>query len=331
MTLKVFIFLLLQLIALKVNAMQIKKPEYFIKLDMYACPRFIDINGIVLEKDLKGLASTAEYPINHFIRKGENTISIHYAPDEYMKTTTNADSRCNISVWVRGTVSSKKVDFKVTDLDYVPDYNIPLNERYKNSMNDGNYKYANENPIKVTDTGDFTNSKVMQGETGEFANGVSRIYRSFEADVPFPEWSFFSAEKIFDHPLTSDKYKAMKSIIWPMVLELWDLFEDKKIDQILPLFEHRSHELDLAFYREPGYSIRSLEHSLKMVYKENYPLDRIDSGNMQLVVSYNEKLVTIINAADSSGTVLFYDKELDTNTFYDVVWMKKDGKWIISR
>jgi hypothetical protein len=127
MTLKVFIFLLLQLIALKVNAMQIKKPEYFIKLDMYACPRFIDINGIVLEKDLKGLASTAEYPINHFIRKGENTISIHYAPDEYMKTTTNADSRCNISVWVRGTVSSKKVDFKVTDLDYVPDYNIPLN------------------------------------------------------------------------------------------------------------------------------------------------------------------------------------------------------------
>jgi len=52
---------------------------------------------------------------------------------------------------------------------------------------------------------------------------------------------------------------------------------------------------------------------------------------MQLVISYSGKLVTLVNAGTGNGTVMFYDKELDTNTFYDIVWMKKDGQWIIAR
>jgi len=311
--------------------MQIEKPEYFIKLDMYACPRYVDINGIVIEDDISGRASASEFPINHFIRKGNNTISIHYAPDAYMKQKTNSDSRCNISVWVRGTVNSKKVNYKVTDLDYIPDYNIPLNERYKKSLRDGNYKYAINEPEKASGSGDFTVGEVKTGKPGEFEADVSRIYRSFEADVPFPEWAFFSAEKIFDYPLSDEKYLQMESVIWPMVENLWALFEDEELEKIIPLLEFRSKELDLAFYREPGYSIKSFKHSLETVYKEGYPLNRKDKKHMQLVVSYNEKLVTLVNAGSGNGTVMFYDKELDTNTFYDIVWMKKDGQWIIAR
>ena len=101
------------------------------------------------------------------------------------------------------------------------------------------------------------------------------------------------------------------------------MFEDKSIDKILPIFELRSKELDLAFYREPGFSINSFKTSLERVYDTGYPLDRIDNQNMQLVVAYNQKLITIVNAGTLHGTVLFYDKEDNTHTFYDLMWMKK--------
>ena len=124
---------------------------------------------------------------------------------------------------------------------------------------------------------------------------------------------------------------GLKIIQWPMIVELWDLFETKKMNMILPLFEARSKELDLAFYREPGYSIESFEHDLSNAYKQKLPLNRIDNDYMQLVVAYNEKLVTMVNAGTGNGTVMFYDKTDNTNTFFNVVWMKKDGKWIIIR
>jgi len=311
--------------------MQIEQPEYFLKLDMHSFPRTLVINGVVIEEDLSGRGSSAsQFPINHWIKKGENTLELHYGPEKFIKKRTNEYSKCNVAVWVKGKVEGKPVKYKVADLNYTPNYDIPLNERYKDSMSAGSYLYNTESPKPTNEQGDFFIGEI-KADSDKFDQKASRIYRTFTADVPFPEWAFFSADKIFDYPMNDDKYDDMNVKTWPMVVELWDLIETKKMDKILPLFEARSKELDMAYYREPGHSLESFEHDLKNVFKQGYPLDRLESSKMQLVVSYNEKLATKVNAGDGNGTLLFYDKKDNTYTFFNVIWMKKDGKWIIIR
>ncbi|VAW55983.1 hypothetical protein MNBD_GAMMA07-2245 [hydrothermal vent metagenome] len=325
------LWLILQLFTMKAMAMQIEEPEYFLQLDVHEFPRMLVVNGVVIEKDQSGKGTSATaFPINHWIKNGENTLELHYGPENFIKKRTHQNSRCNVSIVVKGKVGGKKISYKVADLSYVPNYDIPLSERFKGSMPAGRYTYSEKESKPTTDKGDFSIGAV-QADSDKYDQRGNRIYRTFTADVPFPKWAFFSADKIYSYPRTNENYDGMKLKVWPMLLKLWDLFESKKIDKILPLFEARSKELDMAYYREPGYSIKSFEHDLKNIYKAGYPLDRIDFEQMKLIVAYNEKLFTIANAADSTGTVMFYDKKDNTNTFFNMYWMKKDGKWSIIR
>ncbi len=168
-----------------------------------------------------------------------------------------------------------------------------------------------------------------------YEEGIDGVFkRSFVANVPFPQWAFFDGDKLFDgyHPIDSENdYDKAEAIVWPKVLELWDLFETKQLDKLLPLFEFRSSEYDQAFYREPGNTLAQLKNSLENVYASNYPLNRKENENMQMLVSFANNLVTIVNAATYNGTVMFYDHESNSNTFYTVYWMQKDGEWIIAR
>jgi len=312
-------------------AMQINEPEYYVKLNMQNCPRIIDINGIVIERNMKGHSSNAEYPINHWIKNGENTISFHYGPEDFVKSLTDDNSVCNAAVWVKGTAEDQAINYKIVDLDYLPDYEIDISLRHKNSMPSGHYAFSDNNSVIPSDNNSDFHIGDIQIGNGEFESVAGRVYRTFTATVPFPEWGFFTGDKISFYPYDKSLYKSMKNELWPMVLEYWDMFESQEIDKLIPLFEERSKELDIAYYREPGYSIKSFENDLRNIYKANYPLNRKESKQMKLVVSYNEQLVTIVNAANQIGTVMFYDKDSDSNTFFDIVWMKKDGKWIVAR
>jgi len=242
-------------------------------------------------------------------------------------------SACSVEVRVSGTVENIEVDYKVADIVFNPDYSEPSSNLTKSSMASGSYSFDNQKTILKDDASDSTLSEISI--TPGYEKGMDSVFqRSFTANVPFPRWAFFDGEQLFGgfHPVKSkEAYRSAKDILWPKTEELWDLFENKKLDQILPLFEFRSKEYDQAFYREPGNTLMQLENSLNNVYANNYPLNRKDESKMQMLVSYADNLVTIVNAATSNGTVMFYDQESNSNTFYNVYWMYKDGEWIIAR
>lgn len=310
--------------------MKIAEPEYYVKLDMHSCPRTVIINGVIIEDNPDGYSSSTEFPVNHWIRDGENTLELFMLSDEDMDEDVNETSRCNASVWVKGLVNGEEQNHKVVDLNYTPNLRLPQKDRYKSSLPAGTYQLTGVNPTLSDKHRDLTIGEIKTGED-YFNAGGTKFYRNFTANVPFPEWSFFTAEKIFSYPLNEDKFLALEKVVWPKLVKIWDMFENKEIDKILPLFETRSQELDLAFYRKPGDSLKSFEMDLKNVYKKGLPFDRRADDEMQLVISYNEKLVTMVNAATQQGSVMFYEKESDSVTFFDIVWMKKDGKWSIIR
>lgn len=318
----------------KVSAMKISEPEYYLKLDMVACPHVVLVNGVHVVQDYDGNSNSSTYPLNHLIRNGENSFDLVVGPQEYMKDNMSEQSRCRAEIRVKGSAVGSEVDFFVTDLEYTPDYTSPNSTLAAKSAKGGTFKFSGDSETLSDAAGkDAIVSDVITRanlETGDEAEGHS-LYRTFTTNVPFPEWAFFSAERIFEYPMTEEKYDALEAQIWPELMVLWDLFENKKIDEILPLFELRSKEIDQAFYMKEGETLGGIKSGLKRIYKQDLPLNRKSIDVMQMVVEHNEKLVKIVNAGTGNGSVMFYDKESDSNTFYDVSWMKVDGKWVIGR
>jgi hypothetical protein len=313
--------------------MNIEQPNYYIKLHMQDCVRIVTVNGFEIERDFAGDSSAAEIPINHLIKNGDNYFELMVPGQEYFEDEWSSDSNCAVEVRVSGKVSGESIDYKVADIVFSADYSAPSTSLTKNSMATGTYQFVNETTELVANAQDSVVSDIKV--LPNYINGLDGVFqRSFTANVPFPQWAFFDGDILFDgyHPKKNkEEYHSAKAVVWPKVEELWDLFEAKQLDKILPLFEFRSKEYDQAFYREPGNTLEQLKNSLENVYASKYPIDRVDNKQMQLVVSFANNLVTIVNAGTNNGTVMFYDHESDSHTFYNVYWMKKDGEWIISR
>ena len=315
------------------KTMNIEQPNYYIKLHMQDCVRIVTVNGFEIERDFSGDNSAAEIPINHLIKNGDNYFELMVPGQEYFEEEWSSNSNCAVEVRVSGTVSGEHIDYKVADIVFSADYSAPSTNLTKNSMVSGAYQFNNGKTVLAAPAQDSVVSDIKS--LPNYINGLDGVFqRSFVANVPFPQWAFFDGDKLFNgyHPLANDEqYDKADAIVWPKVQELWDLFEAKELDKILPLFEFRSKEYDQAFYREPGNTLEQLKNSLENVYASNYPIDRVDNKQMQLVVSFANNLVTIVNAGTNNGTVMFYDHETDSNTFYDIYWMQKDGEWIIAR
>lgn len=312
--------------------MNIEQPNYYVKLNMQGCQRIVTVNGFEIESDFDGHSSAAEIPINHIIKNGDNYFEL-MVPDQETIEDWPANSSCVVEVRVSGSVTGERVDYKVADIVFTADYSAPSTNLTKNSMATGNYLFIKGETVVTDNATDSIIGGVQSMPIYE--KGMDGVFkRNFSANVPFPKWAFFDGDKLFDgyHPLQNDEqYDKAKAVIWPKVEELWKLFESKDLAKILPLFEFRSKEYDQAFYREPGNTLEQLKNSLENVYASNYPLNKKDETKMQLVVSFANNLVTIVNAGTYNGTVMFYDHETDSNTFYDVYWMQKDGEWIIAR
>ena len=313
--------------------MNIEQPNYYIKLNMQSCTRIVAVNGFEVESDFDGHSSAAEIPINHLIKNGDNYFELMVPNQEDVEEDWSANSSCAVEVRISGSVSGNNVDYKVSDIVFSADYSSPSTNLTKNSMASGNYEFVNGETVLTENALDSVMSdiKIMPF----YEKGIDGVFqRSFVANVPFPEWAFFDGDKLFGgyHPATTkEEYSSAKAVLWPKVEELWDLFEAKDLDKILPLFEFRSKEYDQAFYREPGNTLIQLENSLSNVYANEYPLNRKENKHMRMIVSFADNLVTIVNAGTYNGTVMFYDHESDSNTFYNVYWMQKDGEWIIAR
>ena len=313
--------------------MNIEQPNYYIKLNMQSCTRIVAVNGFEVESDFDGHSSAAEIPINHLIKNGDNYFELMVPGRETIEENWPADSLCVVEVRVSGSVSGERVDYKVVDIVFSADYSSPSTNLMKNSMATGSYQFIKGETVLTDNALDsvFGDIKLLPA----YEEGIDGVFqRSFVANVPFPKWAFFDGDKLFGgyHPATTkEEYGSAKAVVWPKVEELWDLFEAKDLDKILPLFEFRSKEYDQAFYREEGNTLTQLKNSLTNVYDSNYPINRKENSNMEMLISFSNNLVTIVNAATYNGTVMFYDHETDSNTFYTVYWMQKDGEWIIAR
>ncbi|CAA0103997.1 Uncharacterised protein [BD1-7 clade bacterium] len=310
--------------------MKIEKPQYYVRISMVECPRIVIINGIEIERDDEGYSVDVEIPINHYIRSGINEFSINIGDDSYMDEYVSPNSKCSVSIVLKGFTDGEKVEYVVGDIQYQPDVSVPLENRISVGRKLGGYALTSERYVPSEDGQDGFLSRVESAPDPLDEGGITYT-RQFKAELPFEEWPFLSSEVFFEYPIEEESYDQLKQEIWPLVVELWDIFEKKDLRRIREVFEPRSIEYDRAFYKEQGATIDEMMNALEGFYEEGYPLNRLAMEYMELKVSYGGNLVSVVNAGTGNGTILFYDKDTDMNWFFEATWMRKDGQWILTR
>ena len=321
---------LVYFIALESLAMKINKPEYYLKLDMENTPYLVLVNGVELERDFEGYSLEVEIPINHLIRNGMNEFTLSVPPEEYHDGDFEPPVTSQLEVWVKGQVSEKAVEFKVADIVHVPEIVDGKYEHSLGSMAAGTYSFDGQDRTFRDDEGSITVGEISVVKD-HLGKGGDSISREFSADVNFPDWMFFSGERFADLPFDSDeRYDSAESLVMPQLKKLQDLFETRDVEKILKVFEARSAEYDIAFYKEPGTTIKELENSIRNTFESDYPQVIKDENKMQLVVSSDGRVATIVNAGSMNGTIRF-DAGDDFVISYNACWIRKDGEWIIAR
>ena len=308
--------------------MKIEKPSYYVKLTMENTQYLVLVNGIELERDFDGYSLNLEIPINQFVKDGVNSIGLLVPPEEYHEGEFDP-LKAELEVWVKGTIEGKDVEYKLTDIIHTPEI---INGRYQHSLKSapaGTFSYGENNQVVEDDNGQIKVGKISSeyDYLGEYADVLTR---SFTAEVDFPEWVLFQGDEITEFPLEGEGYKNTKSLIFPQLKKLQDLFDTRDIEKILKVFEARSAEYDIAFYKEPGTTLKELENSIRNTLESDYPQVIKDENKMQLVVSSDGRVATIVNAGSMNGTIMF-DAGDDFVISYNAYWIRKDGEWIIAR
>ena len=327
---KIFVlgFLLLLSGCEKATIMNIEKPSYYVKLTMENALYLISINGFELERDFDGNSLRTDIPINHLLKKGENTIALMVPPESYHEGEFDP-LQCMVEVRVKGFVNGKNVDFKVTDIIHTPEI---LNGRYEpalKSSSSGTFSFSQSGETIIDENGTLVVSDITL-EDDYFGEGADVLQRSFTTDLTFPVWLFFQGEKYLDLPLINEAFEKNENQLWPKLEKLQSLFDSQDIEEILSVFEARSKEYDLAFYKEPGSTLKELENSLLNTFSSGYEQIIRDKSKMQLVVSADARVGTLVNAASMNGTIMF-DAGDDFVISYNAYWIRKDGEWIIAR
>ena len=58
--------------------MNFKQPFYTLRLNTQHCGYRLAVNGCLIDEDRVGQMNSMEYPINQWLKNGENTIDIHH-------------------------------------------------------------------------------------------------------------------------------------------------------------------------------------------------------------------------------------------------------------
>ena len=105
----------------------------------------------------------------------------------------------------------------------------------------------------------------------------------------------------------------------------------KNIDKIIELFSERNRELDAAYYYKPGTMKVKLSVSLtEAVNNPELKLSDLKTEYLGVYISSGRKLISLKRDGAQSA-IGFDDENSGGSDRYDIIYRKKNGKWLITR
>ncbi len=322
--------------------MNYKKPFYTIKIKTQHCGYRLAVNGCLIEEDRAGVPVSMEYPINQWLKNGENTIDLYHLNiiTSEKRKSLRADGVLSLELRVKENGEQKSIVLsrteydgsKIVGLEDKVDYADieALTDSISNSSRPMIFEVDN-NKIVESKSGAFNVGKY---EVKEGITKALQITQTVNLPAPFPLWRFFEADALIYHnDLSDEDWKAERVSMLKVYQPLWDAFNNDDTNAMKSLLAARCKEYDLAFYTEEGQNLYELIVHIKgIINDENRELRKLEYKRVDLCVSFNHKM-TWLHAWDRSNisSLAFDFTNADLETRIPVMWSKFDGKWEIVR
>jgi len=325
--------------------MNYKKPFYSLRIQSKNAGYCLVVNGCLIEEHDSLAPNQMEYPINHWLKNGENSFDIYHlnVNTDFGKLGLRADGEITLELCVRENdqqvvQSIQKTIYSGSQLNL--DRNIvnysdveSLLATLENSSQPSQFNIVNGEKI-VSDDGAFI--------TGDYSveNGMTEalhISQKITLPAPFPLWRFFEADELTYHlDLTDEEWESTrKHMVEEVYQPLWQALNDNNLNALTELFKGRGEEFDQAFYKaNKGQDTFEMVHHLKgLINDEDIESIRpvlLDASDVH--VSFNQKLSWLHNFdLPLSSKVAFKHKHADIVTRIPVMFARFDGKWEIVR
>ncbi len=312
-----------------------KRPVFQLKVDVFGTTHYIKVNGVTVIFDVGEDGQTSVVlPVNHWIRSGENTIGVNVFPSK-RGATLNPNSYVRLSLTVHDLSDPDKV-YTIATLNFSGDKDE--NQSHVSGSSPSGM-YASAKAFMADKDGDVQvyDAVVVPRKTFE---GALIVERKINIPSSLPLWAFFGSDEITNYQITCKDDNEYSKAMMPLFTEykkIYDALEKKDIESILPMFEERNRETDLAFYREPGTTAARMRESLSETISDmkdnNMELVGLDVHSVDFHLEDNKKVVSLRRSGLTHAISINYINKKDDLGCkrYPMFFRYSNGKYILTR
>ena len=321
------------------------QPFYTLKINSQYCGYTIAINGCLIENHEETSPLNMEYPVNQWLKTGDNTIEIYFYnmdDPEINKAilSPKAEITCELLVKQTNTENQK---INVSTLRFIGKQVPRIEDGYKIDYN----KLSPDLTCSAsTKSGHYklTDSKLISDNSGNIVVGEIttekgptksvRVIQPINIPLPFPTWQFFSAEQHKLHyDLSDDEWEAFRVELLAEYQKIYDAINSRDLNKLKPLVEDRSREYGQAFYKDDGTELNELIERINFIQSDpEWELVPPTLSRLDISVAFNHQLVWM-HAWDRPmfGGIGFSHNKSDLAKAFLFIFAKIDGKWKIVR
>jgi hypothetical protein len=310
--------------------MKIGAPLVGLRLDGEDCSYVVYVNGGLVASNLDGTPVAEEYPINQFLRSGENELAVHI----YRSRETDPDTgELKVAIKVGDADDEKRPAATALTLAFAAK---AAGDRTGGSSPAGTFD--SEHGYRPNDHGDVTVGKVAVKQLPGRGSVIHALTRTFSMHLPFPEWAFFKGEKVKQWwEFKDDQEKEPTYLeIQKAYGELQSLLAKKDVDAFLDACEERSREIDTAYYKKPGETRAALKQQLEAAINDPkvalIPVIKPAGKHWRYTVGSTGKIIGLTTGSRASPIIRFEMKDDTPFSLIFPVFFRKEGKrYIVTR
>jgi hypothetical protein len=173
--------------------------------------------------------------------------------------------------------------------------------------------------------------------TGE-GSEIHILSRTFDIQVPFPEWAFFHGDKVrqwFEFESREARQPTFQEILGAY-RKVWGLLQKRDVKGFLDVCEERSREIDIAYYKAPGETRAGLQKSIESAMNDpEYDLASVEPSagkTWKYMVGSTGKLIALARS-DRGSSILRFGMKNGTpfSLVFPVVFRKQGNAYIVTR
>jgi len=304
------------------------KPLYSVKVDAVGAKYTIRVNGISILREINPRGQIATIlPVNHWMRSGENSIEILAFPDD-KNEPFRRDFHLNIALLVR--------DYSDPDNEYTVATLVFDGKKDEDGSHTAQSSpsgiYASDKGFEAHPSGDVEVFDVTTTPRDGY-DGALDVERIINIPSSLPLWAFFNSDEIPDYNAIEDddEYEKAFESLYNEYKKIQDAIANKAIESILPMFDERNRETDLAFYREPGTTAAGIrEDLLEAAHRADLELVELDIGSVGPLVEGDSRIVSLRRNIFNPTIVLNFTEGIGSRRF-PIYFRIQDGQWILTR